>query len=424
MGHRRWIVVGAIAIAVAAAGACRTRRPTRAVVEVPDEPARLPHDLHAAKGLLCADCHAEGVRPGANDHAPCDRGQCHDAAFQTAPGPVCEVCHATVDVTGGDKGLRPYPLDGGMQAMPSKFAHARHLDPVRLERAVGFNLACIDCHTQRDDRDAPAAPGHVQCARCHAPEVGLDDAPAMTDCDRCHVPTERVARHARRLITGDLHFDHRNHVRDARGALISCRDCHEGAVGSKLRTDQVPPSVRDCVGCHDDPERVPDQMRMRMCETCHANRIQGIGSLAPRDHLPGTERPVDHTIAFRFDHAEQARRDAARCGTCHTQLSGSVVDTCDECHQVMRPHDHTVTWRELDHGGFALSDSERCATCHVVDYCSDCHRLRPRSHLGGERFAMLEHGDLARVNPRSCMTCHDPVRDCSASGCHTIGFSP
>lgn len=422
--HRRLIVAGAIAIAVAAVAACRARRPTGVVVAVADEPDRFPHDRHAARGLGCAECHADGTRPGANDHAPCDRGQCHDEAFRTTPGALCNVCHTAIDVSGGEAALRPYPLEGGMRVLPSRFAHALHLDPIRLERAVGFHVACIDCHSPRDDRDAPAAPGHIECARCHAPEVGLDEAPAMTSCDGCHDMAERTVRHPRQLITGDLHFDHRNHRRDLAGDLIACRSCHEGEVGSKRRTDHTPPSVRDCVGCHDDPNRVPVQMRMRICETCHAGRRETLGALAPRDHLPGTERPVDHTIAFRFDHDEPARRDAARCATCHTQLSGSIVDTCDECHQVMRPRDHTVTWRELDHGGFALADGERCSNCHVVDYCSDCHRLRPRSHLGGGRFAMLEHGDLARVNPRSCLTCHDPAQDCSMAGCHTVGILP
>jgi len=426
MGPRtrpRLVVLAAIAIAAGGVGvACRTRRPT--VVEViADEPDRFPHASHAARGLGCRDCHGVdgAARPGADDHAPCDRGACHGPAFQTQPGAICRVCHTTVDVTGGDAGLRPYPLDGGLRAMPARFAHDVHLDPGQMERAVGFHVACVDCHSSRDDSDVPAAPGHVECGRCHAAEVGLPRAPAMSDCAGCHPAGERTARHPRKLITGDLHFDHRNHRTDATGRAIPCRNCHAGAVTSRTRADHVPPSVRDCVTCHDDSQRVPEQMRMRICETCHSGRSATLGSLAPRDHLPLTERPIDHTIAFRTDHGEAARSTAARCATCHTQLSGSTVDTCDECHQVMRPQDHVVTWRELDHGGFALNDSDRCATCHVVNYCSDCHRQRPRSHLGGRQFDLLEHGDLARVNIRSCITCHDPSSpsDCAQSGCHT-----
>jgi hypothetical protein len=416
-----WIAA-VVALAAGGAGAaCKSRRPALVQV-VADEPDRFPHPLHAAKGLGCADCHgATGdARPGAADHAPCDRGECHAPAFAQQPGALCRVCHSAV-TPDGDAELRAYPLEGGMRAKPARFAHDLHLDAARIERAVGFHVACVDCHSPREDADTPAAPGHVECSRCHAVEVALPRAPAMTACDGCHVEGDAATpRHPRRLITGDLHFDHRNHSADAKGRAIPCRSCHAGAVTARGRADHAPPSVRDCVTCHDDSDRVPTQMRMSSCETCHAEKTSGPTKLAPRDHLPLTERPFDHTIAFRTDHAEAARNAAARCATCHTQLSGSTVDTCDECHQVMRPSDHVVTFRELDHGSMAIADSGRCATCHVVDYCSDCHRQRPRSHLGGERFDLLEHGDLARLNLRSCMTCHDPRTDCARSGCHTI----
>lgn len=424
---QRLLVLAAIMLASAAVGsACRTRRPT--VVEaVVDEPDRFPHDRHVANGLGCRECHGGdgSARPGAADHAPCDRGNCHDTEFQATPGKLCKVCHSAVDVTGtGDADLRPYPLESGMRSLPAKFAHATHLDPARMEKAVGFHVACVDCHPAREDRDIPAVAGHVECSRCHAAEVALAKAPAMGDCTGCHRVDERAPRHPRKLITGDLHFDHRNHRTDQKGKPIACRTCHDGALTATTRDDHAPPSVRDCVTCHDDSDRVPPGNAMRLCETCHRERIAGASTLAPRDHLPLSERPVDHTIAFRTDHGEAARSSASRCATCHTQLSGSIVDTCDECHQVMRPQDHVVTFRELDHGGLAIADSDRCATCHVVDYCANCHRQRPRSHLGGQRFAELEHGDLARINIRSCMTCHDPADDCVGSGCHTIGLTP
>jgi hypothetical protein len=432
---RALTVSALVAIAMAPAAACRTRRPTGFTEAVVDEPDRFPHASHAAPalGLGCRDCHgADGdARPGADDHAPCDR--CHATEFQTTPGPLCRVCHTEpVDVTGAEKTLRPFPLTGGMRAMPARFAHETHLDPGRMEKAVGFNIGCTDCHAlgvegetpvnePPDTVFAPAPAGHVECGRCHAAEVALERGPAMGDCAGCHDPNERAPRHPRVLIAGDLHFDHRNHRTDAGGKAIPCRSCHAGAGTAKTRADHPPPSVRDCVTCHDDSDRVPQQMRMQVCETCHATRENRPLSLAPRDHLPLTERPQDHTLAFRIDHGEAARNNASRCATCHTQLSGATVDTCDECHQVMRPRDHVVTFRELDHGGLALADSDRCATCHVVDYCADCHRQRPRSHLGGQRFAQLEHGDLARINVRSCLTCHAPDRDCTGSGCHTIG---
>jgi hypothetical protein len=145
-------------------------------------------------------------------------------------------------------------------------------------------------------------------------------------------------------------------------------------------------------------------MRMRICETCHRERNETLTSIAPRNHLPLTERPLDHTIAFRRDHAEAAARDARRCATCHTQMSGNAQQACDECHQTMQPADHRITWRELDHGTEAAADRERCARCHVVDFCSSCHRQRPRSH--GFSGPYTDHGRSARIDIRPCVTCH------------------
>jgi hypothetical protein len=273
-----------------------------------------------------------------------------------------------------------------------------------MEDAVGFHITCGDCHVQ-GEADVPAIGGHAECARCHAAEVGLEGAPAMDDCTGCHDVGARVERHRRRLIVGDLHFDHRNHQVDRRGATIRCQACHADSAGAGGRDDHPAPRVATCVACHDDSARTPDGMRMRACETCHATLSQGIGQLAPRSHLPATERPLDHTLAFRRDHGEDAARDTRRCANCHTQMSGNARAACDECHQNMRPWDHNVMWRESDHG----------------DYCLACHQQKPRSHLFGWRD---EHGLRARINPRACFVCHDPDAGdlertgCKQDGCH------
>ena len=90
----------------------------------------------------------------------------------------------------------------------------------------------------------------------------------------------------------------------------------------------------------------------------------------------------------------------------------------------MKPRDHTISFRELDHGSEAAADATRCATCHVADFCSACHQQLPRSHLPRETF-LLEHGGQARVNVRACVTCHDPETSCVR--CHpgnAGGLSP
>jgi hypothetical protein len=417
-----------ILVALTLLGACRGRAPGE-IAPVIVETDRFPHERHDT--IECTECHdpaavAAGIVeiPGSDDHAPCDRGQCHQKEFVAEPGPLCRVCHVAVDVTGDSPPLMvPYPRTAGWRVIPARFSHELHLDLGRIENAVGFHVACNDCHTQ-GDTDVPGIGGHAECARCHAAEVGLDKAPAMNDCKGCHDPKGRVERHRRRIITADLHFDHRNHQNDVKGASIRCANCHGETATASSRDDHPPPAVATCVACHDDSSRVPGTMRMRVCQTCHSTLSEGIGKLAPRSHLPATERPVDHTLAFRRDHGEDAARDTKRCANCHTQMSGSDKAACDECHQVMRPFDHNVMFRDSDHGTAASTDPERCATCHVVDFCVACHQQRPRSHLFGWAE---EHGLRARVNVRACLVCHEVDAPASAGGCnacHPTGGPP
>ncbi len=416
-----------VAAMVVATIGCARRGPPELVPTI-IEVDRFPHDRHLK--VRCVECHdaasvAAGVVqiPGSRDHAPCDQGQCHQAEFEAEPGPLCRICHVRVDVTGDSPvEMAPYPRTGGWRVMPAKFSHQLHLDLDRVEKAVGFHVGCNDCHAATG-ADAPAIGGHGECARCHAAEVGLDDAPAMDDCTGCHVEDAREERHRRRLIAGDLHFDHRVHERDAAGDAVRCQTCHTATTAAKSHDDHPPPNIVPCVTCHDDSRRVPSSMKMRQCQTCHATITASLGRLAPRDHLPATERPVDHTLAFRRDHAEDAGRDTARCAGCHTQMSGNSRSACDECHQVMRPFDHNVAFRQQDHGTAASTDAQRCATCHVVDYCVACHTQPPQSHVFGFRY---DHGIRASLNPRACLVCHGPDADttCAGSGCHDPGSMP
>ena len=284
---------------------------------------------------------------------------------------------------------------------PSKFSHALHLDAARMEKTVGFHVGCTDCH-ERDGALAP--PDHATCSRCHAPEAALTRAPAMTACAGCHTTGQRPRTRAR-LIKGDLKFHHEVHRNDVKGHAIRCEQCHPQSGVARGYDDHAPPRIESCVACHDDPDRAPNAMRMRQCETCHGTRVATVASLAPRNHLPLTERPLDHTLAFRRDHAEVAERDATRCAACHTQMSGNAHDACDECHQTMTPADHRITWREYDHGPEAIADRSRCARCHVVEFCTACHSQRPRSHGIAGSFAS-DHGPLARLDVRACLSCH------------------
>ncbi len=396
---------GIVAIVVAI-GACSSARKVEVPLP-PTDPTRISHAQHAPL-VKCGACHTNGRRPGADNHAPCV--DCHKEAFLGQPGELCKTCHTKITPSPLAAPLRPYPIEDIWQAEPSRFSHALHMDFGRMESNVGFHVTCADCHV-RDGKLAPA--DHAACGRCHAAEARAGKAPPMEDCAGCH--TKDLQQRSRgRLIKGDLRFDHPRHSADRRGKPIKCEECHKLSRASTSYADHAPPHVEACVGCHDDTDRVPTELRMRTCETCHSSRTQTLTTLAPRNHLPATERPLDHTLAFRRDHVEAAA-DSARCAGCHTQMSGNGVNTCDECHQSMRPADHRITFRELDHGPEAAANRDRCATCHVIEFCTACHSQRPRSHGFAGGFAN-DHGHLARINVRSCMTCHDTQRDCMP--CH------
>lgn len=386
---------------VALVAACAPPRAIDAPLP-PADPTRLSHERHGQ--IACAACHRATGRPGADDHAPCASAGCHRDAFLASPGPLCQVCHTAITPRPLAAPLRPYPLDDAWQAQPSRFSHRLHLDASRMEARVGFHVACADCHL-RDGRQA--RPDHATCARCHAAEAGLPRAPAMDGCTGCHQRGAHPRTRAR-LIRDDLHFDHDRHRADRAGTAIRCEACHVRTAQATGHVDHAAPRVESCVSCHDDSDRTPPSMAMRTCETCHGSRTARVTVLAPRSHLPATERPLDHTLAFRRDHAEVAERDARRCAACHTRMSGNARQSCDECHQTMQPADHRITWRELDHGPEAAADRARCARCHVVEFCTACHAQRPRSHGLAGTF-LTEHGRLARINVRSCTSCHgDP----------------
>jgi len=385
--------------ALALAAACTPQRRVDAPLPATDD-SRLSHAGHAQ--LACSECHRGAARPGADDHRPCDDGKCHRKDFIGEPTRLCTVCHVTVSVTPLAAPLKRYPIEDAWQAEPSRFSHSRHLDAHAMEDRVGFHVTCTDCHTRGDV--GLTRPDHAACTRCHASEVALANAPRMTDCRACHDAGVRL-RTRKRLIRDDLHFDHARHRSDSRGQTIHCEDCHVQTQAATEYRDHAAPRVESCVGCHDDTARTPPAMRMRICETCHSERSERLTSIAPRSHLPLTERPLDHTIAFRRDHGEAAERDATRCAACHTQLSGNPTQACDECHQTMQPTDHRITWREFDHGSEAAADRDRCARCHVVEFCTSCHRQRPRSHGFATGF-WTEHGRSARIDLRPCVTCH------------------
>lgn len=418
---RRFASVALLCV-VAGLLSCRADRGSKFPVLAETDEGRFPHEKH--KSTRCVDCHAldsvlggKLARPGANNHAPCDRNQCHRQKFLQAPGTFCAMCHDKVDV--GHQGATTpaaYPPTRGPRSLASRFSHNVHLDYGLMEQQVGFHVSCTDCH--KLGKAGMERPGHAVCSRCHAEESAPANSPTLRNCAGCHQTRPTKPTRLRTLIRGDLRFAHVRHRTDRRGKLILCTECHPNTKEVATIATHVPPAIARCVACHDDTKRVPLTRRMRECATCHTTRTRSISAIAPRSHLPAPDRPADHTLAFRKDHATDAKRDSARCARCHTFMSGSKRAVCDQCHQAMRPRDHTVTWREFEHGPAAATRADRCATCHAGEFCSSCHSKAPRSHQPLATWRMGGHASHARFNMRACVTCHTVARDCV--NCHQV----
>lgn len=416
-----WLTFG-FALSASAVAACRPQGRSRAGPAAVDAPAsttfRFPHAAPAHAGMLCIVCHAEAdveagrpARPGTQDHAPCDRGECHAAAFQTRPGRLCTLCHARVVPTeAGATTPAPWPPREGPRALAAEFSHARHLDKAALDAQVGFHVACDDCHDRAAEVADPPLPDHRACARCHGGARSVP--PRMGSCDGCHRARDHVPPRGRRLGRGAIRFRHDRHEHDRKGD-VSCVTCHTDVPAQKTTVATSVPATAVCVECHEDEERAPPSVRMARCEVCHGEEGFGLATLTPpRSHLPPQARPEDHTLAFRRDHAGPAQREAPRCARCHSMMSGTRHHNCDQCHQSMRPRDHVITWREFDHGPASAADAERCALCHVGEFCTACHRRPPRNHFPLITFRARDHALAARFDARACLVCHDVEKEC------------
>ena len=409
-------------------------RTTGRAVSIAVQGDRFPHALHTGsnaqirgwqgRGLQCEDCHAAAdvkagriARPGgsptgpsAQQHAPCD--DCHRDEFAKAPGPLCRVCHVSVDPTvKGSSTMKTFPDTGIVQSLASTFSHRTHLDASKMESAVGAHVSCTDCHERDATTHDPILPSHKQCLACHDKAQAAKAALPMERCDGCHLRRDVEIKRGRLFIIGDLRFSHQAHETDKAGAAIRCATCHENVADSSKREDMAVPAMARCAQCHEDAGKSPDRVRMAKCGVCHSAIQDGS---PPSNHMTSGAVPSDHTLEFRKHHAEQAIAKDANCRFCH-QVSGRREDSCFQCHQTMRPHDHNMMFRD-DHGHEAEADATRCASCHAPETCTACHSVPPRSHTPISEFRQGGHAQQARFNPTACLTCHTYQTTCTQ--CH------
>jgi hypothetical protein len=92
-----------------------------------------------------------------------------------------------------------------------------------------------------------------------------------------------------------------------------------------------------------------------------------------------------------------------RCFRCHERSS------CNSCHNVQKPLDHTIAWKDFGHGAESQIDRSRCATCHRSDFCIKCHsETPPMNHRGGWGPPSDRHCNECHLTGgiQNCTVCH------------------
>jgi hypothetical protein len=382
--------------------------------------------------LECSLCHVavkegsvELKRPG---HDQCMA--CHSDDFnKELKQKVCEQCHTEFPPSGDD--LVAFPRYKGSRAILFEFSHALHVDSkARVDAKTGFRADCTFCHKFDPQGKFATFPGHTQCATCHS-KPGMK--PQLTaelnsdGCRGCHTPEEIENpgfTEARRFagphttVTGkyvNIDFSHVAHFREKDRLSLNCTTCHYAIPTSTRIADLTLPKMLDCVQCHDAARAVPAAFRMSNCDTCHVDPVKP--QAVPNSHTVNV-KPDFHTEAFRQHHEGEASAPNAKCFVCHPNVMPSAAARvqCDNCHAVMKPKNHTARWKDDLHGKFVALDRTTCATCHTASYCSDCHNELPRSHNPLPLFKAGAHAFPAKLDLRSCFTCHTFQNTCSE--CH------
>jgi hypothetical protein len=408
----------------------------RALQEAP-----FPHEAHQGLFPLCAGCH-EGVPTGdESDYypQPASCAGCHDGVREelvTWTGPAERVDNVTYD-------------------------HAEHA--TELAQAGDPAQDCASCHiAQGGERMAVAdAVQLASCWGCHAAADHQVDA----DCSLCHVPLAETAFDRDRIAALPVPADHESgdFLDQEHGRLVTegsarcatchtrerCASCHvdtEGDViagfppapagmelppavahynepsthfaGQWLTLHGVDASRQECATCHTSDD----------CASCHVQPLPpAIRALPARADVeaPGVRMaasaPGSHESAFFLEaHTTLAAANDASCATCHQQTF------CVSCHDGPVGGGYHPSSFLSRHAASAFGRDAECSSCHNTQiFCRECHvqvgltrtgRLGPGYHDDGPVW-LLRHGQAARQNLESCVSCHRQV-DCTQ--CHGV----
>jgi hypothetical protein len=428
---------------------------------------RFDHGRHRALFPSCLGCHpgaqnpSRSLWPSASDCAVCHDGTIEKRVEWSPPGAP-----------------RPNNL---------RFTHLGHTEVVAHARGADSTLRCSACHAERGADPMRVRLAVVEsCLDCHGTGSAHLDAPD-TACATCHVPLVQAVQLTREQVkTFPAPASHREpgfaatgHGKLARAGggpvAASCATCHarEYCTECHVNAPEVPAiqalgadprslaleSTLEAPAGHADPsfiQRHGGQARKESakCSVCHTQEscvachvgsptsVQAVPTAGP-GRGPGATvrrvRPSSHGLDFSRTHAEAASARPQSCSGCHARPD------CLSCHRpdaAEPPPGYHPAGFLTSHPAAAYTRESSCSECHNQgQFCANCHlnsgvispgRLRGAGYHDAKQFFLLNHGQAARQNLESCVSCH-AERDCltchSATGGrrfnpHGPGFDP
>jgi hypothetical protein len=408
------------------------------------------HWQHRAVFPTCVGCHAGAANPTlALWPAPSSCRECHDGTIE-----------------------RTVEWKAPTQPRPSnlRFTHPKHAKAVAKAMAADSVLACRACHVAPGTDPMQVRRAVVQnCFSCHGIRESHFDAPD-TACSTCHLPLVQVVRLTRESIrefpapashrepgfAGDLHG---KLARVARPVAASCATCHaqDFCAQCHVNAPEVPAiqalardprslaihAKLEAPATHEDPGFIRHHGRQvrqnaascaschtrESCLTCHAGsaaNVQGMPTAGPGRGAGARverRRPESHGLDFSKSHAAPASARPQTCAACHARPQ------CLECHRPSAadapPGYHPAGFLTI-HPAAAYSRETSCNDCHnQAQFCTNCHvtaglnspgLLRGNGFHDAKQAFFLNHGQAARQNLESCVSCH-AERDCLT--CHS-----
>ncbi len=409
---------------------------------------------------------------------------CHAGVADTSlsPWPTADGCAACHDGTVEER------VDWGPPTTPPRtnlrFTHADHRREV-AEAQPGPRdsvLACAACH-----REAGAPRMQVSlaiarnCLDCHGIEADHLEAPDSA-CATCHLSLVRAVRLTVQDVgefpEPDSHDDAdfiRNHGKQAeegapKGQIAaSCATCHARDFCAECHVNAPETPVIQALGpdprslarrpelkappSHDDPRFLenhggPARQRPQACATCHTQEsclachapTPGLAQAMPaagpgrgRGAVTERRRPASHGVDFSENHGPVASARPQSCAACHARTE------CYSCHQPnaadASPGYHPAGFLS-QHPAAAYTRSSDCSSCHNTrQFCTTCHvnagfnvdgRLTPGFHDAKRNF-LLGHGQAARQELESCVSCHTEQQCMQCHAASAVGgrnFNP